>query len=188
MYKKICITNRHLVQGDFLMQLENVMHAEADAVILREKDLTQEAYSLLAEKVQRICAGAHKEFICHTCSEVAMQLQADGLHLSAADFRRLPSDWKERNMKTGVSVHSAAEAEEMQAKGADYVIVSNIFPTDCKPGLPGKGTELIRETKALLDIPVYALGGITDEDAVRSCIEAGADGICMMSGYMKNAF
>ena len=46
----IAITNRALVQGDFLEQMQKVIHLRPHAVILREKDLSNEEYEMLAEK------------------------------------------------------------------------------------------------------------------------------------------
>lgn len=51
----IVITNRHLVQGDFLKQLEKVTKLHPHALILREKDLTDDAYESLAKKVFDLC-------------------------------------------------------------------------------------------------------------------------------------
>ena len=59
--KLICITNRHLVQGDFLDRIRQIAaKKQVDAIILREKDLSEEDYRTLAEKVLRICEKYHK--------------------------------------------------------------------------------------------------------------------------------
>ncbi|MCQ2508799.1 MAG: thiamine phosphate synthase, partial [Dorea sp.] len=65
-----------------------------------------------------------------------------------------------------------------------YVTASHIFPTDCKKGLAPRGVLYLRDVAASVKIPVYALGGIHEEQ-IETCIEAGAAGVCMMSDYMK---
>ena len=57
----IAITNRTLVQGDFLEQMQKVIHLHPHAVILREKDLSDEEYKMLAEKILEMCSksGVH---------------------------------------------------------------------------------------------------------------------------------
>lgn len=54
MYRKICVTNRHLAERPFLEQLERVLATKPYAMILREKDLTEEGYEELAGKVKKI--------------------------------------------------------------------------------------------------------------------------------------
>ena len=84
----------------------------------------------------------------------------------------------------GASVHSVEDALRAERAGATYVTAGHIYATDCKKGLPGRGLDFLKEVCAAVRIPVYAIGGI-DETNADACIEAGADGVCMMSGYMK---
>lgn len=84
----------------------------------------------------------------------------------------------------GVSVHSPEEAKEAEALGADYVTAGHIFETDCKKGLKGRGLEFLRQVSQGVSIPVYAIGGISAEN-MESVREAGANGACIMSGFMK---
>ena len=64
-----------------------------------------------------------------------------------------------------------------------YITASNIYETDCKKGLKGKGTDFLREVCRSVNIPVYALGGISPLN-YSDVIEAGAKGACVMSGFM----
>ena len=50
MYRKICVTNRALAERPFLEQLACVLATKPYAMILREKDHTEEAYEELAGK------------------------------------------------------------------------------------------------------------------------------------------
>ncbi|QDG52034.1 thiamine phosphate synthase [Persicimonas caeni] len=85
----------------------------------------------------------------------------------------------------GVSTHSLAEAKAAEQSGADFVTLSPIFETASKPGYgPALGLdELARVCKAI-DIPVYALAGITPE-RVEACLDAGAYGVAVMGGVMR---
>lgn len=85
----------------------------------------------------------------------------------------------------GASVHSLEEAMEAERLSASYVVAGHIFPTDCKAGLLPRGTGFLKEICENVHIPVYALGGINDnnEELVKEC---GADGACRMSGYMRS--
>ena len=81
-------------------------------------------------------------------------------------------------------VHSLAEAREAEALGADYLFAGNIFETDCKKGLPGRGLSFLQEVCKQVSIPVYGIGGITP-DRMEQLLLAGASGGCMMSGFLK---
>ena len=80
----------------------------------------------------------------------------------------------------GVSVHDAAEAEAAAAE-ADYLFAGHVFETESHPGVPGKGVEFLRETRAHVDRPVVAIGGITPE-RVSEVRGAGAHGVAALSG------
>ena len=73
---------------------------------------------------------------------------------------------------------------QAQQLGASYITAGHIFATDCKKGLPPRGLGFLKDICRRVDIPVYAIGGITEENMV-SALEAGAEGVCIMSGLMK---
>ena len=184
-HKIICITNRHLVQGDFLERIEQIAALDwADAVILREKDLTEEEYKELARKVSSICSQYEKTCILHTFADAAMELGYRKIHLPYSAFLRLDNKQRQFFQIIGVSTHTPEEAREAEGQGASYVTASHIFPTACKVGLAPRGLSYLRETVRGVSIPVYALGGIHPENAA-SCLEAGAAGVCMMSEFMN---
>ena len=112
-----------------------------------------------------------------------MELHHDKIHLSLKDFRENPQI-REKFSLVGVSVHSLEEAKEAEALGADYVTAGHIFETDCKKGLKGRGLEFLRQVSQGVSIPVYAIGGISTEN-MEQVREAGANGVCIMSGFMK---
>lgn len=183
-YKKICITNRKLVTGDFLDQIRKVVQTDVNMVILREKDLPEQAYENLASKVQKICEEEYVTLVIHTYDKVAAKLRCPNLHVTMDQFRSMSADKRSSFPKLGVSVHSVEEAVEAAKGGASYVVAGHVFLTDCKKGVEPRGLDFIKTVTDAVNIPVYALGGITEEN-MDSCIEAGASGICMMSGYMK---
>lgn len=183
MYKRICITNRHLAD-DLIKQIGLAIDSGADTVILREKDMTPEEYEKLARSVLALCEEKGADCLLHTYTEVARNLGCRNIHLTMNDFRALDEEESRFFHKIGVSTHTVEEAKECRARGASYVTASPIFPTDCKPGKPAAGLGYLQEVSEAVDIPVYALGGISEENA-EQCIRAGAAGVCMMSGYMK---
>ena len=186
-FKKICITNRHLVQGDFLSWLDAVLKKDPDLIILREKDLTEPEYTALASRILPACDAAGKLCILHSFTETAEKLAHPYIHLPLKDFLSLSARQKAFFRKIGVSVHAVSEAVLAEQNGASYVTASHIFPTDCKKDLAPRGLSFLKETAAAVRIPVYALGGIC-VDNIPACIEAGASGVCMMSAYAAIPF
>lgn len=86
MYKKyehtIVISNRALVQGDFFEQMQKVICLHPHAVILREKDLPDEEYKMLAEKVLDMCREEDVNSFLHSRISIAKSLDCGRIHLS----------------------------------------------------------------------------------------------------------
>lgn len=185
--KLIVVTNRHLCKGDFLAQLAKVLALKPCALILREKDLDYDEYSALAKKVKALCDEADVLMFDHTYLDLAKELKC-GLHLSFENWKAqqeaLALAKQNGVAKISVSCHSLEEAQEAEAKGADQIVLGTIFATNCKPGKEGAGLEFLQEVCQSCNKPVYAIGGIKEEN-LQSVLNAGAAGGCMMSGFME---
>lgn len=153
-------------------------------LILREKDMEEQDYRMLAVQAREACQRAKILFVCHTFISVARDIDCPRIHLPLSQLAEAKERGSLRGFHLkGASVHSTEEALLAQELGADYVIAGNIFETSCKQGLPGKGAGFLRQLCRKLEIPVYGLGGITaeNEEQIR---QTGAAGACRMSGYM----
>lgn len=177
----ICVTQRKLCQEDFLHRIGQLAQARPYAVMLREKDLDLPSYERLAGKVKEICDRYGVLLILHQHGIVAEKMKLSHLHLSLPALRAYQPG--EHSLLVGASVHSVAEAEEAQALGAGYVVVGHIYATDCKLGIPPRGVSLLRQVCQAVALPVFAIGGITRENA-REVLASGARGFCVMSAAM----
>lgn len=184
----IVITNRHLVQGDFLKQLEKVTKLHPHALILREKDLTDDAYESLAKKVFDLCKREDITFFLHTKIEIARKIGCQNIHLSIPVLKGLSETEKkaltEDFCEISISCHSMEDVEIAMSGGATQIILGTIFETECKKGVLGKGVEFVREICQKCPLPVYAIGGMNMQ-RLPLVIDAGAAGCCMMSGFMQ---
>lgn len=177
--KILCITNQALCKGDYLQQLQKIAAAKPDAMILREKQLSETAYQALAEQVQRICQGQGVQLICNHQISVAEHLSLP-VQVSVSQLEQASA----LSVPFGVSVHKLEEAKQAEQVGASWVIAGHIFATACKPDLPPRGLSFLQEIKRAVSIPVYGIGGIHVQNAAH--VQAiGADGICMMSDWMQ---
>ena len=183
MCKVICMTNRTLCREDFLTRIRRIAQAQPDAILLREKDLPEDAYTALAGQVADICRQYHVDCILHSHPQAAIALGIRTLHMPLPMLRTLPDDVHRQVALIGASCHSAAEAAEATSLDALYLIAGHIFETDCKRGLPGRGLTFLRDICQNRGVPVYAIGGITPE-RVPDILEAGAAGVCVMSSLM----
>lgn len=166
--------------------MEKVTAMPLKAVILREKDLTEEEYTQLAEKVTEICRRNGVPCILHTFINAAVRLGCDSIHLPLPVLRKTRDGDKAKFRIIGCSCHSPEEAREAVSLGATYITAGHVFATDCKKGLPPRGPDFLREVCKAVEVPVYAIGGITAEK-LPLILEAGAAGGCIMSGLMSNA-
>lgn len=182
MFKLLCVTNRKLCEDDFLERLECIAHAGADALILREKDLTEREYEALAEKVLPL--DRFVPVILHNFWESAIRLGAARIHLSFPDFCRMSEGEREQFSVVGVSCHSFEEAVFAEAHGATYVTAGHIFETDCKRGIPARGLAFLQDVCGKTHLPVYAIGGVSAEN-MKLIERSGASGACVMSGAMR---
>ena len=183
MFKLISVTNRRLACSDFLTQIKKVAEGGADAVILREKDLSEAEYEALAKEALEICNSTKSLCILHTFASVAEKLESEALHMPLPLLREMPEEERSRYKVLGASCHSMEDVREAEALGCTYVTLGHIFATDCKKGVPPRGLGLLKEVCREANISVYAIGGISAEN-VASVKEAGAAGTCLMSLLM----
>ena len=183
MCKVIAVTNRRLCQGDFLDRIRLLCHAGLDQIILREKDLPQAEYEKLAERVLEVCQNTSVLCLLHQHIETAKKLRCFQIHLPVPELLA-HQEAIENFARVGTSVHSLEQLEIAEKCHADYVLFGHVFPTDCKKGMPARGTQALQDICQRATIPVYAIGGIAPENASKA-IEAGACGVCVMSWGMQ---
>lgn len=178
----ITVTNRDLCKGDFLEQVERVAQGNPNAILLREKDLSEMEYQNLAVRCGEICKQYQVSLIAHHFTGAAERAGISKIHLPYDDFLQ---HWNKLSsfVEVGVSVHSVEEAVFAAKQGASYLIAGHIFSTDCKKGITPRGLSFLADICGAVVIPVFAIGGISCEN-VYSTIQHGAAGFCVMSQLM----
>lgn len=163
--------------------MEKIAAAKPDAVILREKDMSPAEYRITAEKIMQICGKYNVKCILHTFAETAAELGAEYFHAPFPILREMSDDMKKNFTELGTSCHSVDDAENAAKSGCTYITAGHIFQTDCKKNLAPRGLEFLENVCSAVNIPVYAIGGIS-ADNIASVCNHGAAGICIMSGLM----
>ena len=151
---------------------------------VRDKQQSKTVVLAVARKLRDLCAGKGVLFIVNDHLDIALAVNADGIHLGQDDLppaearRILPM-----GMLIGCSTHSMAEAVRAQANGADYVAVGSIYPTTSKERFKLVGLETLRRTRSRVSIPLIAIGGISHTN-VQEVMRAGADGAAVISAVL----
>lgn len=170
---------------DPLKTLEEALQAGITCFQLREKgegSLIGAAYEEFARACQKMCQSYQVPFIVNDDVELALKLNADGIHVGQEDLALSTFREQAKGKIVGVSVHNSREMKQAILNGADYVGIGPIYrtksKTDAKPpaGLPF----LSAMRKQAGNFPIVGIGGITEENAsaVRS---SGADGVSVIS-------
>lgn len=179
----VSVTAKPLCKDDFLQRIRKISDSEVQYIILREKYLSEREYYSLAKEVLSVCDK--EKLIIHNFIGTAESLGIKKIHLPFSAFKEL--NGRQNFDIVGTSVHSVDDAAFAQENGADYITAGNIYETDCKKGLKGKGVNFLRNVCESVDIPVYAIGGINADTAggFNAVTEKNFAGVCVMSLLMQ---
>ena len=177
-----------------LTVLEDALQAGITHFQLREKGkgaLVGSELVAFAQACKRLCKIYGVPFIVNDDVELALSVQADGIHLGQGDWKEgVKEVITSKGMVLGRSVHTMHEAEDAIRSGADYLGVGSVFPTLTKPDAEhevGASTSLIREVhECFPNIPVIGIGGIEPSN-VHVVWEAGATGVAVISCICKTS-
>lgn len=177
----IVITDRMQCRRPLDEQLDLICSAQPEMVILREKDLSHDGLEKLAADCLEVCERYDVPLSINSDIEVAESLDICRIHLPIHLMRLgVPPTFT----LVGVSVHSVEEAEEAEDMGADYLIAGHIYCTACKDADP-RGTGFLESICGSVDIPVYAVGGVSPDNYLE-ILRKGATGGCCMSSMMRS--
>lgn len=175
------VTDRKQTAG---RPLVDVVHAALDggvhAVQLREKDLEGGELYHIAAQLRKLTESYHARLLINERLDVALAVDADGVHLGQASFpvataRRLLGSGK----LIGVSTHNLAEITA--AAGADFIVFGPVYFTPSKAvyGEP-RGLDRLREAVEENSAPIFAIGGINVE-RIPNVLSTGAYGVAVIS-------
>jgi thiamine-phosphate pyrophosphorylase len=174
-------------ESDFLARIRAALDGGVDVLQLRCKELEALPYIRLAEQVATLARDAKVPFVVNDRPDVAIAVDADGIHLGQND---LPVDIARRiapDMMIGRSSHEPADARRALAERADYFAVGPVWETPTKPGRRAAGLTYVQEVAALEPpMPWFAIGGIT-LDNVSQVLNDGASRIAVVRAILDAA-
>lgn len=170
------VTDRHWLNGETLYsQVEKALKGGATFMQLREKELDEEHFLKEAKELKELCARYSVPFVINDNVEIAVAMDADGVHVGQSDMEA--GDVRERLGKDkiiGVSAQTVEQALLAQKRGADYLGVGAVFQTGSKEDADDVSHETLKAICEAVDIPVIAIGGISKENV----LELSGSGIC----------
>jgi thiamine-phosphate pyrophosphorylase len=165
--------------------VDTLARAGACVVQLRVKGLPDRAWLGMARAALAAAHASGARLVVNDRPDIALIVGADGLHvgqddLTGTDARTVVGP----NVMIGVSTHHLDQLAAVAPEPVDYVAIGPVFPTRTKENPdPVVGLEMVRRARAATSRPLVAIGGITRENA-RSVVEAGADGVAVISDLL----
>ncbi len=168
---RYCIT-------DSLDVAARAAHDGVEMIQIRAKELSARALTDLVRSVLRVAQTSR--ILVNTRTDVALACGAHGVHLPAGSMapeaiRRIAA----AGFLIGVSCHTIDELQSAEREGADFAVYGPVFPSVTKSLTP-IGIKSFQLAVSSVRLPVYALGGVTAENAPQ-CIAAGAAGVAGIS-------
>ena len=170
------VTDRHWLNGRTLYEVvKESLDGGATFIQLREKELDNEHFLEEAKELKKLCAEYKVPFVINDNVDIAIQMDADGVHVGQSDMEAGDVRAKLGPDKIiGVSAQTVEQAILAEKRGADYLGVGAVFPTGSKDDADDVSHETLKAICDAVSIPVIAIGGIT----VDNTPELSGTGIC----------
>jgi thiamine-phosphate pyrophosphorylase len=166
--------------------VEEALRGGVRAVQLREKDLSSKELYETAYELRRLTSRYGAKLFINDRIDVALAVDADGVHIGTGSLpiykvRRLLGERK----LIGVSCHNQVQAITAQEMGADFVTFGPVYFTQSKAAYGDPlGLGLLRTITEMLQIPVFALGGVNQQNCTE-VLSCGVRGIALISAVMS---
>ena len=170
------VTDRHWLNGRTLTKVvKESLDGGATFIQLREKTLDEESFLEEAKEIKKLCAEYNVPFVINDNVDIALAMDADGVHVGQSDMEA--GNVREKlgpDKIIGVSAQTVEQAVLAEKRGADYLGVGAVFPTGSKDDAVEVSHETLKAICEAVSIPVIAIGGIT----VDNTKELAGSGIC----------
>ncbi len=146
-------------------QVEEALEGGATFVQLREKTLNESEFLEEAKELKKLCAKYNVPFVINDNVGIALAMDADGVHIGQDDMEAGAVREKLGPDKIiGVSAQTVEQALLAEKRGADYLGVGAVFPTESKDDAAEVSKETLKAICNAVSIPVVAIGGVSEEN------------------------
>lgn len=185
-YTLYMVTDRALMGTKTLEAcVEQALCGGVTLVQLREKHLDTEAFVMLGKRIKRICDAYDVPLVINDRLDVALRVDAFGLHIGQHDLSVSEARAKlGPNRLLGVSVATVAQAERAQADGADYLGVGAMFVTQTKQDASYVSLQTLAAIRKAVNLPIVTIGGMNKE-TIPLCAPYGVQGFAIVSALVS---
>lgn len=170
------VTDRYWLNGETLYsQVEKALQGGATFIQLREKELDYDAFLEEAKEIKELCAKYKVPFVINDEVGIALEVDADGVHVGQSDMEA--GNVREKlgpDKIIGVSAQTVEQAVLAEKRGADYLGVGAVFPTGSKADAVEVPHDVVKQITDAVSIPVIAIGGISKDNI----LELSGKGLC----------
>lgn len=188
-FRLYAVTSLERDTDSILTQIEDAYKGGVDIVQLRSKALSDSSMLRLGKKIRQVAIHSRKLFFVNDRIDIALALEADGVHLGQDDMPLTEAKKLIRRsgvkLRIGKSTHSLKQAQSSIVEKPDYIGVGPIFETPTKPSYDAVGLQLIRQVSSQISIPFVAIGGI-DINNIDSVLQAGATRVAVVRAIFSN--
>lgn len=170
--------------NDFTEKFSRLVSSKRKMVQLRIKDFSLQQHNEYIDVAKGMCDKDIQLQVNASADEFLRINPTDkiGLHLNSHRLMQVESRPVNEKILLGVSCHSLAELKQAEKIQADYVYLSPVKATKSHPDVDVLGWKKFQEMTQKTNIPVYALGGLSELD-LPSAIQSGAQGIASISAW-----
>ncbi len=187
-FKIYLIGDRTKTLGRPLSQvIEEAGRAGITAVQFREKDLPLREQLQFASEIRSVAKRHKMQFLVNDRADLCLALDAEGVHLPASGLPvAVAREILGGSKLIGVSCHSLEEVQRAEWEGADFAVLGPVYDTPSKrPYGPPLGIDFFKKARRSTTIPLFAIGGV-DRSKLKEVLDAGADGIALISAVLSS--
>ncbi|SFV65315.1 Thiamin-phosphate pyrophosphorylase [hydrothermal vent metagenome] len=157
-------------------RIEKLLQSEIYFLQYRRKNTNINTKLTEATTLQKLCKKYKTKFIINDDVNLAIKINADGVHLGQSDLNiKTARKMLGNNKIIGITCHNNISlAIEAQKNSANYVAFGRVFESKTKPNATKCSLKIITLAKQQLNIPIVAIGGITPHNQ-QLVFDAGCD-------------
>ncbi len=181
----VIIDTQALRERSHVEAARQAIRGGAKVIQLRDKARSKKELLPVARGLRDLCTEMGVLFIMNDYLDLALAVDADGLHVGQDDLpvkvarRLLPID-----KILGCSARTLGEAAAARSEGADYIAVGAIYSTPSKQAAKVVGLERLKQIRHAVNLPMVAIGGI-NKDNLDEVLAAGIDSVAVISAVLE---
>lgn len=190
--KALKLPDKYMITGEFrnknelLTKIQSGLNKGIKLIQFRANNLSDDVYFEYAEKIYNICSKENAKLLLNQSIEKYNKYQAYkfsyGIHLNSKEIKTFSSKTKGNILFTATSIHNDEELLLAEQKNVDFVVLSPVNKTLSHPDSRPLGWEKFKQLTEKSNIPVYALGGMIEDD-LKTAINSGAQGIAAIGNF-----